>query len=147
MYHRIVASKVRGTFAGLSEQRPEALLDQLATPFTYRFVGDTTLGGIRTTRADMEAWFARVARLLPGLRFHPVTVAVHGPPWNTMILTHVEVEADGYHNEFFQSARLRWGRLTDIVTLEDLDLLRGHLDQLAASGVDEATAPQILSED
>lgn len=140
MYHAIVAKKVRATFAGLSRGTADPLIDQLADDFEYSFLGDHAIGGTRTSNPMMHAWFERVFRLFPGLRFEVQDVAVTGPPWKTVALTHVAVYADDYANEMFQKINLRWGRLTKLVTLENLDVLREHLDVAAARGQTEAAA-------
>ena len=46
----------------------------------HRFVGDTPLGGTRTTDAAMRLWWERLDRLFPGDRFAPESVVVQGPP-------------------------------------------------------------------
>jgi ketosteroid isomerase-like protein len=143
MYRAIVARKVHTVFGGLSTGRPEALLDSFGPAFTYEFVGDHALGGRRSSREAVAAWFARVRRLFPGLTFTVRDVAVTGPPWRTTVLTHVEVTADGYRNELFQVLHLAWGRVTAVRTLEDLDVLRAHLVDLARAGVAEADAAPI----
>ncbi len=145
MYRTIVARKVRATFHALSAGDERALTSQLAARFSYRFVGGHALGGTRTSVADVEAWFARVFRLFPGLRFDVVEIAVKGPPWRTVVLTQVAVEAEGYRNEMFQRIDLAWGRITGIVTMEDLTILTSHLAMLADQGHDDANASPIVS--
>lgn len=145
MYRFIVAKKVRATFAELSLGNSDALLDQLATNFTYSFRGNHAIGGTRTSTHVMIEWFDRVYRLFPGIRFEVRDVVVKGTPWNTVALTHVDVVADGYSNELFQKVRLRWGRLTEIVTLENLDILHEHLDAAQRNGQVEAAAAPLIS--
>ena len=69
MYASIVKRKVRSVFADLSRQDPEQMLATLAPSFTYRFLGDTALGGTRTTHAAMREWWGRVFRLFPDATF------------------------------------------------------------------------------
>ena len=145
MYRAIVSRKVQKTFAELSRGNFDALIDQLAPGFNYRFVGTHALGGERSSAVDVEAWFERVFRLFPNLRFAVQHTAVSGPPWRTVALTHVTVEADNYRNEMFQRIDLAWGKLTGIVTMEDLDALHAHLAHLADQGQTEATAAPITS--
>jgi ketosteroid isomerase-like protein len=145
MYHAVVRHKVRSTFGALSEGRWEVLTSQLGSPFSYRFVGDHAIGGTRTAVDDMSSWFERVTRLLPDLQFEVRDVVAGGPPWKTTVLTYVAVSSGDYRNELFQRATIRWGRLVDVVTMEDLQLLETYLRSLAADGVDEATAAPIVS--
>jgi hypothetical protein len=48
-----------------------------------------------------------------------------------------------YENVMNQFMRLRWGRVTEIRTLEDTQKLERTLQSLAAAGVEEATAAPI----
>lgn len=146
MYRAVVRHKVRATFAALSEGRWDEMTSQLAARFSYRFVGDHALGGTRSTIEDMTAWFERVGRLLPGLAFEVHDVVVYGPPWNTTVLTYVSVSTGDYRNELFQRVKLKWGRLAEILTLEDLQRLEARLNELAAEGVEEAAAAPIESQ-
>ena len=68
-----------------------AIVDGLAPTFSYRFIGDTPLGGTRTTDKAMRLWFERLYRLFPGSQFAPQTIVVEGPPWNTRIMTYVKI--------------------------------------------------------
>jgi len=145
MYRAIVARKVRGTFRALSSGDASALTDQLASSFEYRFVGEHALGGVRTSIDEMNEWFARVFRLFPGLRFEVGDVAVTGMPWNTVVLTRAVVLAEGYRNEMFQRIGLSWGKVVNVVTLEDNQLLETYLQALSVQGRVEATEPPIDS--
>ena len=151
MYHAIVRSKIRTVFAALSTGDTGPMLDSLATRFHYRFAGEHTLGGVRTCRADMEEWWARVFRLFPGAGFEVQRVASAGWPWNTTVATHVRITATSaaggaYDNEFVQLMTLRWGRVTEVVTLEDTARLTRELARMADVGIAEAAAPAIESE-
>jgi ketosteroid isomerase-like protein len=151
MYHRIVAAKVRQAFADLSAGKPDPLGEVMAPRFTYRFYGEHALPGERHTREALRRWTDRVARLLPGGRFQVHDVIVAGWPWNTRIATRVTVRATlpggvPYENVFMQTIRMRWGRITEVHTLEDTAVLTRALDALAASGVAEAHAAPITDE-
>jgi ketosteroid isomerase-like protein len=150
VYHAIVRRKVRHVFAALSEGDTGPMVDTLAPRFTYRFAGDHALGGVRTATTDIEAWWARTFRLFPGARFTVHDVASAGWPWATTVATHVSLtaeRADGvaYRNEFVQLMRLRWGRATDVLTMEDTAHLTRALDEMAAAGITEATAAPIVT--
>lgn len=145
MYRTVVKRKVSATFAALSEGNHDALLDQLADGFRYRFLGDNALAGTRSQRQSMTEWFDRVAELFPGLQFACESTNVSGPPWATTVLTHVQISApSGYSNELFQKIRLRWGKITEITTLEDLDRLGSELRRLEEAGVSSAGATPII---
>jgi ketosteroid isomerase-like protein len=153
MYKTIVRAKLRRLFEGASRGHWQPIVDGLADDFSYRFVGNTPLGGVRRTRAAMQAWWTRLLRLFPGAQFLPQAILVEGPPWNTRVMTHMLfcAEVPGaagspptpYRNEFMQLMHLRWGRITSIVTLEDTQRFVDVLPALAAAGFEDATAAPI----
>ena len=149
LYDRIVEAKLRQVFAALNRGDPLPMLASLAPRFSYRFEGDTALGGERHSRAAMQLWWDRLFRLLPALQFTIHQVIVKGPPWATRIAVEMTVDtgpadAGGYTNPVMQFADMRWGRLTRIHTLEDTLLVHRNFAQLAAAGVAEAVAAPIL---
>lgn len=152
MYHRIVAGKVRGIYQQLNAGNYEPVLDSLAPTFRHRFYGDHALSGERTTVAAMRLWWERVFRFIPTGRFEPQQILVKGWPWSTAIATWVTITAQlpdgsGYSNVLSQLIRMRWGRITEIHTIEDTQTLVRALDRLAASGNAEAHAKPITDAD
>jgi ketosteroid isomerase-like protein len=153
MYKAIVRSKLRRLFAGASQGNWQPIVDGFAPVFSYRFVGDSPLGGTRTTHKAMQLWWTRLFRLFPGAQFEPKVIVVNGPPWNTTVMTHIIFRATipsgkggiqaAYENEFMQRLHLRWGKITLIVTIEDTQRFINVLPKLAENGVAEATAPAI----
>lgn len=147
MYRMIVAHQVRKAWAHLQRGDWQFIVDQLAPGFSYRFVGDHAIGGTRRTKEAMAAWFQRLFRLFPDLRFQLNDVLVAGWPWRTRVVVLVGVEAtvDGepYTNELAQQLELRWGRITRVTNLEDTQKLERALAQLQARGIDEAAAAPI----
>jgi hypothetical protein len=53
-------------------------------------------------------------------------------------------DGSAYENIFMQNMRMRWGRITEIHTLEDTAVLQGALDRLADNGVAKAHATRGL---
>jgi ketosteroid isomerase-like protein len=152
MYRLIVKKKVLTLFSEANHGNWAAVVDNLAPAFRYRFVGETPLGGTRTTHAAMRLWFERLYRLFPGSQFAPQNIVVQGPPWATTIMTYVKIQgtapkADGlvapYENEFMQLMHLKWGRITSVLTLEDTQRFVNALPALAAAGIPDATAGPI----
>ncbi|MFI1396009.1 nuclear transport factor 2 family protein [Streptomyces sp. NPDC020681] len=148
MYHRIVATKIRRTFADMSAGKPQSLASAMAPTFTYRFYGDHALSGERHTLDALRRWAERGARLIPDPRFRVDEVIVTGPPWATRVATRVSVSAElpggsRYENVFMQFMHLRWAKITEVRTLEDTAVLERALDTVAASGVAEAHAAPI----
>ncbi len=146
MYKTIVKRKVRTAWRQLDARDYPYVIDQFASSFEYRFVGDHAMGGVRHTRAAMEAWFERIFRLFPHIRFELEDVLVGGPPWRTRAVALVRVDAGDYRNELAQTIDIRWGRIVRINTLEDTQKLAAALAALAAGGVEEAAAPPIEDE-
>jgi ketosteroid isomerase-like protein len=153
IYRAIVRSQVKQLFTRANAGDWAGIVDGLAPTFTYRFVGDTPLGGTRHTHAAMRLWFERLYRLFPGAVFVPQRIVVEGPPWRTNIMTHVLIrgaapDAAGamaeYENEFMQRMVLRWGKIVSVVTLEDTQRFVDVLPALVAAGHADASAPPIL---
>ncbi len=152
IYRAIVRRQVRTLFAQANAGNWEAIVAGLAPSFDYRFIGDTPLGGTRTTHAAMRRWFERLYQLFPGSQFAPQRIVVEGPPWNTQITTYVKIHGTApntagtsapYENEFMQAMTLRWGKITSVLTLEDTQRFVDALPRLAAAGITDATAPPI----
>jgi ketosteroid isomerase-like protein len=153
MYRSIVRRRVRALFAEANRGNWQAIIDSLGPDFVYRFVGDTPLGGTRTTKPAMQAWFQRIYRLVPDAQLHPETIVVEGAPWNTRVMTYLKFRgtmpavagAPGapYENEVMQLMRLRWGRIVSVLTLEDTQRFAAILPALAAAGIADATAAPI----
>jgi ketosteroid isomerase-like protein len=153
IYRAIVRRQVRTLFDEANGGNWEAIVDGLAPSFSYRFVGDTPLGGTRTTHDAMRRWFERLYRLFPGSQFAPQRIVVEGPPWNTRIMTHVKIHGTApnvagvsapYENEFMQSMILRWGKITSVLTLEDTQRFVATLPRLSAAGIVDAAASPIV---
>lgn len=148
MYTAIVRAKVRGIFDRINQGDYHAMVDGLADEFVYVFHGEHALGGRRTTREAMIRWWERTLRLLPGARFDIQDVLVAGFPWRTRVATRAHVSGilpDGttYANTVFQFLTLRWGNVTEVETIEDLQVLQRALAAVAASGIDEALSAPI----
>jgi hypothetical protein len=91
---------------------------------SYRFEGDSPIGGVRDNRGSMQLWWERMYRLFPGLSFVVQDVVVRGGPWHTRIFTQLEFvkplpDGTRYRNVVMQRMVMRWGRITEIHTLED----------------------------
>jgi ketosteroid isomerase-like protein len=153
MYRSIVRWRVRSLFAKANRGNWQAIIDSLSSNFVYRFIGDTPLGGTRTTKPSMRAWFERIYRLVPDAQLHPQMIVVEGPPWNTRVMTYVKFRGTlpparnalgaAYENEVMQLMVLRWGRITSVTTLEDTQRFVAILPALAAAGIADATAAPI----
>jgi hypothetical protein len=147
MYQLIVRRKVAAIWSGINARDPHLVLDGLAASFSHTFLGDHALGGTRTSLPQMRAFFDRIYRLFPGLQFELRAVAVRGWPWNTTVLTWIDITVpllgETYTNQVAQYVELKWGKVTKVTNVEDTQLLALLLDKLAASGIEEAHAAPI----
>jgi ketosteroid isomerase-like protein len=147
MYRAIVASRIRSAWRHVDQHDDALVLDQLAPQFVHRFGGDHALAGTRRHPEAVRAWYQRLYRLLPEIRFQVTDVLVGGWPWRTRAVALVGVHAtvaDGpYDNDLAQVIDLRWGRITGLAMHEDTQKLAATLARLHAAGVAEAAAPPI----
>ena len=148
MYATIVGHNVRASWQELNKQNCSPVLQQLAPKFRYVFLGNHALSGERYTKATLERFFQRMFRLFPNARFEVREVLVKGMPWDTTVVALVNVSAtlpngQTYRNEISQTIRLRWGKITEIRTLEETQALMSALQTLLESGVTEAGAEPI----
>jgi ketosteroid isomerase-like protein len=153
MYKTIVKRRITKLFAEANRGNWQAIIDSLAPTFTYRFVGDTPLGGTRNKISSMQQWFTRIYKLVPDAKLTPQQIVVQGMPWNTHIMTYVKFNGtlpsvDGakgapYENEVMQLMNLKWGRITSVLTIEDTKRFADVLPLLARAGIKEATAAPI----
>jgi ketosteroid isomerase-like protein len=148
VYATIVSRTIRSSWAGLSRGQYGAVMRQLAPEFRYEFFGDHALGGVRRTRSALERFFERLFRLFPGAQFTVTDVLVKGAPWDTTAVALVEIRASlpggrAYQNQITQTVRIRWGRITEIRTLEDTQKLVETLRALRDGGLEEAGAAPI----
>jgi ketosteroid isomerase-like protein len=151
MYHHFVKSTVRSTFMQISAGNWEPMMKALAPRFSYRFYGDSTLSGERHTTEAVRRWWQRSFRLMPSATFDVLDIVVSGSPRNTSIATAVAVHgtlADGssYENIFNQFMHMKWGRVAEIRTLENTEILQRAMDRLAAAGYEEAHAVPITDD-
>jgi ketosteroid isomerase-like protein len=147
MYRAIVASRIRRAWRHVDQGDYAHVLDQLAPQFIHRFAGDHALAGTRHHLEAARAWYQRLYRLLPGIRFEVTDVLVGGWPWRTravaLVGVHATVAGAPYENELAQVVDLRWGRITGLSMHEDTQKLADALARLHAAGVPEAAAPPI----
>src|ERR1700754_2201270 len=93
MYRTIVARRVRSAWAHIDRRDPAFVIEQLAPGFEHSFAGDHAMGGTRRSRESLTAWFERVFRLFPAIRFEVRDVLVRGMPWDTRAVALVHVYA------------------------------------------------------
>ena len=128
MYKTIVKRRYRRTWAALNR-------------------GTTARCWTRSRRASSTSSSVTVFRLFPDARFTVHDTVVEGWPWRTTLAASLNVRAtvagQPYDNQFTQFARLRWGRVTHLRTLEDTQRMAAGCEAMAAAGISEATAQRI----
>jgi ketosteroid isomerase-like protein len=147
MYRVIVARRIRRAWRHVDQRDYRYVLDQPAPGFTHRFAGDHALAGTRRQPEAVDAWYQRLFRLLPEIRFEVTDVLVRGWPWRTravaLVRVHTSVADAPYDNEVAQVVDLRWGRITGLAMHEDTQRLAAALARLRNADVPEAAEPPI----
>ena len=146
MFGIVVAPRVRSVWKQLERKNADPVMDMLAENFQHGSLGDHALGGQRRTREAQKAWFARVFRLFPDIRYNVREVLVRGWPWRMYVVAVVEVSMPsqpGYSNTVMQQLDLCWTRVTRILNVEDSQALAALLAGLGEAGDPEALAAPI----
>ena len=150
MYHSIVKWRVRTLFEAINRGDAEPVLRSFSSRFEHWFLGDNhALGGSRHTLGTTRAWYDRLYRLLPDLKFEVFRVWVSGGPWSTLVVAEwreTNSGTDGVRtsNRGVHVMHLRWGRVTQLTICPDTIELKSTLDRLARSGNSEAHATPIV---
>ena len=115
MYHSIVRGQIVALFDAVGWGDAKPVLDGFAPRFVHRFLGRSAMGGARHSLAATKAWYERLYRLLPGIRFDITAIQVAGPPWNSVAVVDWRESnegADDIRTENFgcHIAHLRWRR-------------------------------------
>jgi len=148
MYHFIVRRKLARAFRDINAGAYERIVPQFAAQHRHVVYGMHALAGERCTLPSTSAWYQRLQRLLPDLRFDVKAIAVSGWPWRTVALvswTDRFSLPDGSQgaNQGVHEFELRWGRVTALAVHCDTARLAGYCQRLAEAGRGEAAAPPI----
>ena len=148
MYHAIVRRNVLKLFEALNRGDIDYVVAGLARRFEHIFPGDHTLGGVRHTRPAIRAWFERLFRVLPAIRFTIKHIAVSGWPWATTVVVEwrdFATLADGtqYVNDGAHAIQLAWGKVVVLHAYLDTQVMADAMRTMAKAGVAEASAPKI----
>lgn len=151
MYANIVAGNVRSSWRQLNERNHSGLVAQFASNFRYEFYGIHALGGVRHSKKAMGMFFKRIFVIFPDAQFEVDQILVKGMPWDTTVVALVKISAtlengQRYQNQISQTIRIRWGRIVEIMTLEDTQKLVQALQIQLEAGILEAGAAPIVDE-
>jgi len=149
MYHAIVRRRIEGLFSAINRGDADPVLRQFAGRFEHSFLGDSALGGSRTTLSATRQWYERLYRLLPDIHFDLRKITVSGGPWNTIVVIEWDETNSGSdnvrtYNRGIHVVHLRWGRATKLIICPDTVGLMATLERLNAAGNAEALAPPII---
>jgi ketosteroid isomerase-like protein len=148
MYHAIVRARITRLFHALNQGNYEPVLGTLAGQFEHWFAGEHALSGTRTTMARTRAWYERLYKVFPNIRFDLSNIVVNGPPWNTTVAvewndSYTLANGDKRSNCGVHFIRLQWGRGTSVRIYCDTRLLLENLEIQYRGGVPEAHAAPI----
>jgi ketosteroid isomerase-like protein len=148
MYHAIIEWKLRQTFDDINAGHYEKVIEQFAPELRHAMFGRHALSGERHTLESIKAWYARLQRLLPDLRFEVTSVAVAGWPWDTRALVAWKdafTLPDGTRgqNQGVHAVRIAWGKVRELEVHCDTSKLEGYCARLEMLGVREAIAAPI----
>jgi len=148
IYRSVVEAKLRRAFAALNAGDHAPVLAAFGAPVEHVFYGEHALAGTRREMPQIRAWYARLKRVFPDLRFEIDAIAVTGMPWNTSALIEWRDSftlPDGTRrgNQGVHALRLRWGKVISLRVYCDTQVLAGALREIAEQGVAYAGMPPI----
>ena len=148
MYHRIVRRTVQSLFDAVNRGDAEPVITGFAQNFEHVFLGETALGGRRSSIAKTRDWYGRLYRLMPDIHFDIDRITVTGTPWNTLAVAEwheTNSGTDGVRtlNRGIHAVHIAWGKMTRLWICPDTTLVAMTLNRLAAAGVEEARAGKI----
>src|SRR5688572_25615084 len=113
VYSRMVRRLVYRAYESLNRRELDLVLSLLAEDVYFRFPGRHELGVEATSRSEVEAWFGRLFRRLPSIRFDVDEVMVSGPPWDARVCTRYRARTESATGEVntyegMQLLKLRW---------------------------------------
>lgn len=150
MYHAFVRRSLRRGFEhDLSQGNYPALVRRTAAGVVHTFPGRGALAGTRTSREELQAWFGRLFRLFPVLRFEVEEIAVTGGPRRTIVTVcwrdwGEAADGEPYENSGCEVFEIRWGRAVWIRQYLDTKVIHDSLARMAAAGIEEAGAPPLI---
>ncbi len=150
MYHSVVKRNLLNSFAALNRGDYEFITKQFRdNNVSHWFSGeDHPLSGLRTSKASILEWYARLSRLMPDLRFEIEKISVSGFPWHTIAMLEwtdylTDRKGNSYSNRGVHVITIAWGKVISLEVFCDTEYLRRFFNALAEQGVDEASAKPI----
>ncbi|KAL7420965.1 hypothetical protein Q5752_003849 [Cryptotrichosporon argae] len=149
-WHAEVAQRIRQNFDAVEQGDTEALVANWADECTHRFNGTHALGGTRTGKPAVAAWYARMARLMPGAKFDLTDYWITGTPDDIKAVIRWDMAMPVPGGEPFRNHGLHYtrnvrGKCVEQDIVCDSGALATHLAEQAGRGVAEAAAAPITS--
>jgi len=143
IYSFVVAQKLRSAFAALNRGDHAPVLAAFGAPVEHVFYGVNALAGTRRDMPSITAWYARLKKVFPDLRFEIDAIAVSGMPWNSVALVEWRDSftlPDGTRagNQGVHVLRMAWGKVTSLRVYCDTQLLATILQEMQRQGRVEA---------
>lgn len=151
MYHTIVKRNLVKSFEALNKGDYQFVTRQFSEDARHWFSGDNhPLAGLRTNKADILAWYDRLARLMPDLKFQIEKISVSGLPNKTIAFlewtdTLSDRSGKQYSNRGVHVIGISWVKVISLEVFCDTEYLKGYFDALIQQGISEASADPIVS--
>lgn len=149
MYHAIVKRKLRRAFEAINGGRYHEILPEFGAHHRHVLFGSHALGGERVELEATRAWYERLSRLFPDLKFTIDRIAVAGFPWDTTAMVEwtdsFSVGKERGANQGVHVFRLRWGKVVELRIHCDTSKLERYLAEKASHGQNEALASPITT--
>lgn len=148
MFGFIVKSRLKRAFERLNAGDASAVLGAMRDDCVHRFPGDHALGGERRDAATIRAWYARLAKIFPDLRFELDRIEVSGWPgaWFATVTWRDSFSLPNGERGANQGAhllRFSGSKVVELTILCDTDKLARTCRTIAAQGVPEAALPPL----
>lgn len=148
MYHFIVRSNLRKSFAQVNSGDFAPIVAQFAPGGEHWFSGSHALGGGRRDLRQVQDWYDRLAVIFPDLRFELKKVSAKGWPWDTIAFVewvdHVSDRAGNhYSNKGVHVLRIKWGKITELHIYCDTQMIAAICEIIGSQGTEQAVAAPI----
>ncbi len=149
MYHAVIRAIVKNLFRALNKGDYEPILAGLAPQFEHWFVGTHALSGLRTSMPTTRAWYERLFKIFPNIKFDIRNIVVSGWPWNTLVAvewtdSYTLLNGEKRTNCGVHMIRLVWGKGVSVHIYCDTELLLENLAIQKAGGIGEASYAPLI---
>jgi ketosteroid isomerase-like protein len=149
MYHAVIRAIVKNLFRALNKGDYEPILAGFAPEFEHWFVGTHALSGLRTSMPTTRAWYERLLKIFPNIKFDIRNIVVSGWPWNTLVAvewtdSYTLLNGEKRTNCGVHMIRLVWGKGVSVHIYCDTELLLENLAIQKVGGIGEASYAPLI---